>query len=59
MGKNIFNNWSIEKGDYKRDITSSIRHERKNRIKKIIKKTLFTLLYLSAIALITYLILNN
>ncbi len=58
MQNNIFNNWSIEKGDYKRDETATRRYERKLRLKKNIKKIFFVSIYLLIVALITYFLLS-
>jgi hypothetical protein len=49
-------NWSIEKGDYQRDETSTWRYQKKLILKRRIKKTVLIILYTIAVSLISYLI---
>ncbi len=48
------NGWSIDKGDYKRDDTATWSYQRKLIIKRRVKYTLLTILYVAVIAAVSY-----
>jgi len=52
--ENDFYQWSVEKGDYKRDQESTISYMKKRIFIRRIKKSLWILLYLSVISIFTY-----
>ncbi|MBS3946490.1 MAG: hypothetical protein KGZ42_13385 [Melioribacter sp.] len=56
MKNNGFNNWSIEKGDYKRDETTTWTFQRKLIRKRRIKKSVLIILYTISVSIISYLI---
>jgi hypothetical protein len=58
MGNPNFQNWSIDKGDYKRDETSTWTFQKKLIRKRRVKKTLFAILYIVSVSVITYLFLS-
>lgn len=58
MGNNQFNNWSIEKGDYKRDDTTTWRYQKKLIRKRRIKKVFFIVLYTIIVSIISYIIFS-
>ncbi|MBI1938455.1 MAG: hypothetical protein HYS25_10050 [Ignavibacteriales bacterium] len=58
MKNNNFNDWTIEKGDYKRDDTSTWRYVRKQILRKRIKYTLITVFYLTTVSIIAYLLFS-
>ncbi|MEW6193881.1 MAG: hypothetical protein AB1521_01855 [Bacteroidota bacterium] len=53
-----FNGWSIEKGDYKRDDTSTWSYQRKLILKRRIKYALLTIVYVATVAVVSYLIFS-
>ncbi|MEJ5352231.1 MAG: hypothetical protein WHS65_11645 [Melioribacteraceae bacterium] len=59
MQKNIFNNWSIEKGDYKRDESTTWRYQKKLQVRRTIKKILLIILYCIVVAGISFLIFSD
>jgi len=58
MSNPNFQNWSIDKGDYKRDETSTWTFQKKLIRKRRVKKTLFAILYIVSVSVITYLFLS-
>lgn len=58
MNNNSFHNWSIEKGDYKRDVTSTWSYQKKLIKRKKIKNSLLIIAYLITVAVIAYLIFS-
>ncbi|HOI28127.1 MAG TPA: hypothetical protein PLZ15_00100 [Melioribacteraceae bacterium] len=58
MKNSNFQNWSIEKGDYKRDETSTWTFQKKIIRKRRIKKTALIILYTISISVISYMIFS-
>jgi len=59
MQKYIFNNWSIEKGDYKRDESTTWRYQKKLQVRRTIRKILLIILYCIIVAGISFLIFSD
>ncbi len=53
-----FNGWSIEKGDYKRDDTSTWSYQRKLMLRRRIKYALLTIVYVVSVVVVSYLIFS-
>lgn len=59
MKKNsVVENWDIQDGDYRRDFKDIKRIQKRERNKKILRRTILTILYLCAISLVTYFIIS-
>ncbi|NMB82334.1 MAG: hypothetical protein GYA14_11010 [Ignavibacteria bacterium] len=58
MKNSGFNNWSIDKGDYKRDETTTWTFQRKLIRKRRIKKTALIILYTITVSVISYIIFS-
>lgn len=58
MKNSNFQNWSIEKGDYKRDETSTWSFQKKIIRKRRIKKTALIILYTISVSVISYLLFS-
>lgn len=58
MRNENFHNWSITKGDYKRDETTTWSYQKKLLRRKKIKNTLSVLVYLIIVTVLAYLIFS-
>jgi hypothetical protein len=58
VNKSNFDNWSIEKGDYKRDETSTWRFHKKMIWRKRLKSTLFIILYIVFVSIVAFFIFS-
>jgi|UPI0003006A1B cell division protein FtsL len=54
-----FQNWSIDKGDYKRDKTATWTYQKKLIRKRRIKKILLLILYITILTFATYMVVEG
>jgi hypothetical protein len=59
LKENNYYKWSVEKGDYDRDVEATTSHIKKISRKKRIRLSILILLYIICVAAVSYLIISR